>query len=103
MVALDAVDRAAHRIDHEAPRHRLALDARVELERGIERSLARAVGNELERPKEPAPADIADERVLPKALLEAPLKAPAHCDHVGEKASRRMTSWTASAAAAAIG
>ena len=52
----------------------------------LEGRCAYAVGNELERPKEPAPADVADERVLPKALLEAPLKALAHCDHVGEKA-----------------
>ena len=56
------------------------------LSAGSKGCFARAVGNELERPKEPAPANVADERVLPKALLEAPLKPAAHFDHVGEKA-----------------
>src|ERR1700739_3455912 len=36
MVAGHGIDCPAHRIDHQPPRHRLALDARMEFRRGIE-------------------------------------------------------------------
>ena len=52
---------------------------------GIERPLARPVADQLERAEEPAPADVADERVLAEALREAPLEPCAHFVHVGEE------------------
>ena len=85
VVALDAVDRAAHRIDHEALRHRLALDAGVQFQGRIERPLARPVADQLERPEKPAAANVADERVLGEALVQATLEPCAHLDHVGEQ------------------
>jgi hypothetical protein len=39
MITVDAIDRPAHRIDHEAPCHYLALNERVKLQFRIEGSL----------------------------------------------------------------
>src|SRR6476659_1495503 len=47
MIAARTVDRAAGGIDHQAARHRLALDARIELELRIERHFGRAVLDQL--------------------------------------------------------
>ena len=85
MVALHPVDRAAHRIDHETASHRLALHVRVHLERRIERTLAGAILDQLERPKKPAPANVADEGVVGEAFGEAALQEVAHRDHVGNE------------------
>ena len=85
VVALNAVDRAAHRVDHQAQRHRLALDAGMEFGRGIERPFAGAVADQFERPEEAAPANVADKRVLAEAFLETALKPGAHLGHVGEQ------------------
>ena len=82
---MHAIDRPAHWIDHQAPIHRLALDARVQFRRGIERPFAGAVADQFERPKEAATTNVADERVLAEAFLETPLKPCAHLDHVGEQ------------------
>ena len=88
MVALDAVDGPAHRIDHEAARHRLALDASVQFQRRIERPLARPVADQFEPPEQPAPANVADERVLAEALLKAPFEPRAHLDRRWRAADR---------------
>src|ERR1041384_2504018 len=64
MVAARAVDGAAGRIDHHAARHCLALDARIELELGIERRLRRAILDELDTHEQAASADVADVGVI---------------------------------------
>ena len=48
------------------------------------RLLARSL-DQLERPKEPAAANVADERVLGEALVQATLEPRAHLDHIGEQ------------------
>jgi len=85
VVAVNSIDRPAHWIDHQTQRHRLALDARMQFGRGIKRPLAGAVADQLKRPKETAPANVADGGVLSEALLEAPLKPCAHLDDVAEQ------------------
>src|SRR5271166_4352927 len=70
MIALCTVNGAAHRINHEAASHRLALDARVDLQRRVERAFAGAILDKLERPKEPAPANVADEGMVGEPLGE---------------------------------
>src|ERR1700733_5271627 len=85
MVAVHPINRAAHWIDHQTQRHRLALDARIEFRRGIERLFAGAVADQFERPKEAASANVADKRVLAEAFLEAALQPRAHLDYVGEQ------------------
>src|ERR1700722_388432 len=86
MVSPDSVDRAAHRIDHQAARHRFLLYARVQLARGIERSLRTAVGDKLDAAEQPAPSDIADMRIVGEALLQPSLQTFAHRPDIGEQA-----------------
>ena len=45
VIAVDAVDRPAHRIHHQPALHRFALDRRMQLQRGIERRLAAAIAH----------------------------------------------------------
>src|SRR5271166_4940246 len=80
-----AADRPAHRIDHEAPRHRLALEPRVEPEGRVERLFGHAVFDELERAEEAAAADVADEGAVSEPLHEAALEKVAHGDDVGQQ------------------
>src|SRR5262245_54232838 len=69
VIAARAIDGASHRIHHEAARHRLALDARMQVELRIERLLAVPIGDQLEALQQPASAHIADERMIAEALL----------------------------------
>ena len=85
MIALHAIDRPAHRIDHQTPRHRLALDARMQFRRGIERPFAGAVADQLERPKEAAPRMSPTNGCCPKRSLRRRSSLAPISDHIGEQ------------------
>ena len=78
VVALLAVDRAAHRIAGQAARDGLRLDALVQLQRRIEDRLGGAVGDELQRPEQAAAANVADMAVVAEAFLQGGLQRCAH-------------------------
>ena len=69
MIAAHAVDRATRRIDHQPAGHRFALDARMHLQVRVECLLGAAIGDQLDPLQEAAPAHVADERMIAKALL----------------------------------
>ena len=71
VVAAHAVDRPAHRIDHQPARHRFALDARMQLQFRVERLLAAAIGDELEALEQAASAHVADEGMIAEPLASA--------------------------------
>src|SRR5579864_4569999 len=70
VVAGNAFDGSAHRVDHEASRHRLALYARMQLQLRIEGLLAVAIGDKLEALKQAASAHVADEGMVAEPLVE---------------------------------
>ena len=76
VVAGIAVDRAAHRVNHQPARHRGGLDARVQLQRRIERRLGRAVRHHFQRHEKAAAADVPDMRMAGEARWR-PLRRPA--------------------------
>ena len=71
MVPCAAVDRAAHRVGHEAAGHAFALDPRMQLQRGIEGALVAPIGDELEAEEKPATADVADMRMVGEGAVSA--------------------------------
>src|SRR4051794_2103280 len=77
MVAAPAVHRAAARITGETVFKRRRLDALVQLETGLERRAAGAVGDQLDRLKQPAPADIADVPMIAETLGQPLLQVSA--------------------------
>src|SRR5262245_39976635 len=85
VVAARAIDGPSHRIHHEAARHRLALDARMQRELGIEGLLAVAIGDQLEALQQAAPAHVADERMIAEALLQPAREICALRRHVREQ------------------
>src|SRR5438445_7307059 len=70
VVAAAAVDGAPHRIDEQPTLHRFALDPRVQAQGGIERRLARAIGDQLDAAEQAPAADIADMGMIAKASRE---------------------------------
>src|SRR5437867_1783093 len=64
VIASPPVDRASHRVGHEAAGHTFTLDAEVELQRGIERFLGCPVADDLDAEKKAAAADVADMRMV---------------------------------------
>src|SRR5688572_3541574 len=70
VVAALAVDRAAHRVAHEAALHRLGLDLGVQLRRGVEWALGRAVLDQLDAHEEAAAADVAHVRMRIEGLVQ---------------------------------
>ncbi|MNY57755.1 hypothetical protein D3C86_1940130 [compost metagenome] len=56
---MHAIDRATHRIDQQAVLHGGGFQARMRLQRRIERGLAVAVGHELHTDEQAASTDIA--------------------------------------------
>ena len=74
MVATAAIHRPACRITGEAVFERGGLDPLVELEAGIERLAAGAIGDELDGLEQAASADVADVPVIAEALDQSPLE-----------------------------
>ena len=70
VVALLAVDRAAHRIGGKAAGDALRFDALVQLQCRVEHLLRSPVGDEFKRPEQPAPPDVADMTVVAEPLLQ---------------------------------
>src|SRR6266536_1366047 len=85
MIAAHAVDRPAHRIDHQAARHRLALDSRVQLQPGIKRLLGAAIGDQLEALEQTASAHIAHVGMISEPLVEAAREVCALHPHVRQQ------------------
>src|ERR671925_1198504 len=85
MVATPAVNRAAHRIDHEAIGHRLLLYSRMEPEHRIEWLLRAAVGDELDRLEQTATAYVADMMMIAEALVQASRQMLPHLLYLPEK------------------
>src|SRR5216684_6884275 len=85
MIAAHAIDRAAHRIDHQAAGHRLALDSRVQLQPGIKRRLGAAIGDELEALEQTASAHIAHVGMIAEPLVEPAREVGALRPHVGQQ------------------
>src|SRR5215469_12671717 len=85
VVAALSVRGAAHWIDHEPARHRLVLDARIELARRVEWLLGSAVGDQLEALQQAAAAHVADERMIAEALAQAAVEMRSLSAHIGEK------------------
>src|SRR5262245_4447604 len=85
VVAALAVDRPAHGIDHQPPRHRFVFDARMQLQFRVERFLAAAIGDEFESLQEAAPAHVADEGMIAEALLQPARKICALRSDVGQE------------------
>ena len=77
VIADAAVHGAAHRIAGKPARKRLGLDARMQLERGIERRSRGAIGDELDRLEQAAAPDIADMTVIAETFGQPPLEARA--------------------------
>src|SRR6202044_876988 len=86
MVPSDAVDRAAHRIDEQATRHRFALDQRVQLQFGSKGFFGTAVCDQFDAAKQTSSADIPDVMVVGKPLFQPALQVAAHGDDVGQQA-----------------
>src|ERR1041385_7458553 len=74
MIAAAAVHRAASRIAGEAVLECGSLDALVELEGGIERRAAGAIGHQLDGLEQAAAADIADVAVIAEPLGQPALE-----------------------------
>ena len=68
MVAVDAIDRAAHRIADQASVERGLLEPGMDAQLGIERCLGLAIGDQLDALEQPTPANVADMRMLAEAL-----------------------------------
>lgn len=86
VVALAAVDGAAHRIDHQPARHGFALDTRMQRERGVEGLPGCPVLHELDaHEKAPAP-DVAHLRVAAQRALEPFAQAGALFAHARQQA-----------------
>ena len=85
VIATLAVDRAAHRIDHQAARHRFPLDPCMQFQFRIERLLAAAIGDKLDALEQSAPAHVADKRMIAEALVQASRQMRALFAHIGEK------------------
>ncbi len=77
MVAAAAIHRPAGRITGKAAFERRGLDPLVELEGGIERLAAAAIGDQLDGLKQSSPADIADVPVIAEALGQPSLEVTA--------------------------
>src|SRR5688500_18082428 len=81
MVAALAVDRTRHRVAQEASVERRLLEPRMNASRRVERLLACALVDELERPEKAAPTDVADVRMLSKSGAQRALERLAHRFH----------------------
>ena len=105
MVAVAAVDRAAHRIDHQAAAIASRLDARMQLQRRVEGRLAWRGRAPARSPwNRPAAADVAHVRVRAEGGLQALAQARAlRAAPASSRRSRWITRCTASAAAQATG
>src|SRR5216684_132526 len=77
MVAAAAIRGPAGRVTGEAAFERGGLDPLVELEAGIERLAAGAIGDQLDGLQQAAPADIADVPVITEALGQPSLEVTA--------------------------
>src|SRR3546814_8986395 len=82
MVAALPVYGAAHGIDHEPARHRLALHLGINFLLWIKDLLSRAVGYQLDAAEQAAPADVAYMVVVAKPLDQAALQLVAPLHHV---------------------
>ena len=60
MIASGAIDRASHRIDHQAARHGFALDPCVQLQLRSKYLLGIAIANQFDSAEQTAPADVTD-------------------------------------------
>src|ERR1700730_5498460 len=85
MVAAAAVRRAAGRIAAEAAFERGGLDSLVELEAGVERRAAGAIGHQFDRPEQAAASDVADVTVIAKPLGQAALELSSAGLHLVEQ------------------
>src|SRR6476660_4924212 len=77
MVAAAAIRGPARRVAGEAAFERGGLDPLIELEAGIERLPAGAIGDQLDGLEQAAPADIADVAVIAEALGQPSLEVTA--------------------------
>jgi hypothetical protein len=68
MIAIYAIDRSAHRIDHQPARHGLRLDTGMQSARGIKWRLCLAISHEFYGPEQTASADITDMSMLAEPL-----------------------------------
>ena len=103
VVAAAAVHRPAGRVAGKPALERGGLDLLVELEGGIERLAAGAVGDQLDGLEQAAPADVADMAVIAEALGQPPLEMTAELPDAVEQCSSAMIRCTSSAAAQASG
>src|SRR3546814_15123496 len=82
MVAALPVYGAAHGIDHEPARHRLALHLGINFLLWIKDLLSSAAGYQLDAPEQAAPAAVAYMVVVAKTLDQAALQLVAPTHHV---------------------
>ena len=78
MIALLAIDRAAHGIGGEPAGKGFSFYAFIDLERGGENLLGGTVGDEFERPEQAAAADVADMAVVAEPVVQRGFQALAH-------------------------
>src|SRR5882757_2403881 len=81
VIAAAAVDRSARRITGKPAFERRRLDLVIELESRIERLSRGAIGDQLNRPEQAAPADVADVPVIAKTVGQLPLEMTAEFLH----------------------
>src|SRR6266446_6754982 len=92
MVAAAAIHGPAGRVTGEAAFERGGLDPMVELEAGIERLAAGAIGYQLDGLEQAAPSDIADMPVITEALGQPSLEMAAEILDPLDRKSTRLNS-----------
>ena len=85
MIALRAIHRSAHRINHQSASHGFALDLRMQFALRIERLLGSAVGDDLQPLKQPAAAHVADKGMIAEPLLQPPCQMLALPADIGKQ------------------
>src|SRR5882757_7551232 len=86
MVSSGAINRAAHRVDEQAARHRFALDQCVQLQFRSKGLLGTAVSDQFDTAVQTTSADIADVMMVGEPLFQPALEMAAHLNHIGQQA-----------------
>jgi hypothetical protein len=86
MIAMAAVDRATHWVDHQATRHGFLFNAGVEPDGGIEWLFRCPVDDQFEASEETAPAQVADMAMISKALPQSIAEINPHGLGIGKEA-----------------
>lgn len=77
MVTSHAINRPAHRVDHQPARHGFTFHGHIQFARRVERRFIEAVSYDFYGTKKTAAADIADMMMIVKTLMKPPVDLPA--------------------------